>query len=353
LSETVGVVVLKETEKLLPCKLNPRREFRGIERLAESMKRDNVVEPLIVRLVPEGAEVVCGERRRRAALLAQIPKVPVIIRDYNDQQVIELCLIEDIESEDLTDFEKGLACIELKTKYKQSYPNNEAVAKRFGYSDTTIQRWIQAATGIPEYLQKLVATTEIKRGASPPKGTITYDTALTITRMIIEPERQNALGKVIGELCLPQNKARQVVREVAAFPGRPISEIVEKCLQTAHRVPFSVEDANLIKMGDMTQTTRIERDENIQEGTNIAATTQFAYLKISTIERKRLADFTEEDARAEGGYTLEEFRKRWIERYYVWNPNQRVWIHKFKVDRLVDLGVELLKAEHPVEVTAH
>ncbi len=340
MSQIIENVVIMETAKLIPCKLNPRKNFDGIQGLAESIKKDGIIEPLIVRLLPEGAEVIRGERRRRAAMLAGVPKVPVIIRDCNDPQVIEMCLIEELERKDLSDLEKGLACIDLKTRYKQIYPTNKAVAQRLNVSEDTVQRWIQVATGIPEDLQKLVATTEIKRGASPPKGTITTDTALTITRMIIEPERQNALGKVIGELCLPQNKARQVIKEVSALPGRPIPEIVEKCLQTAHKVHFSVEDANLIKMGDMTQTTRIERDENIQEGTNIAATTQFAYLKISTVERKRLADFTEEDAKAEGGYTLEEFRKRWIERYSVWNPNQRVWITKFKVDRLVDLGVE-------------
>jgi ParB/RepB/Spo0J family partition protein len=340
MSESIENVVLMETAKLIPCRLNPRKNFDGIQSLVASIKKDKIIEPLIVRLLPEGAEVIRGERRRRAAMLAGLPKVPVIIRDYNDQQVIEMCLIEELESKDLSDYEKGLACIELKTKYKQAYPTNKAVAQRLNVSEDTVQRWIQTATDISRDLMQLVATTKIKRGASPPKGTITYDTALTIHRKIREPERQLALAKAIADRSLPQNKARQVVKEVAAFPGRPISEIVEKCLQTAPRVHFSVEDANLIKMGDMTQTTRIERDDNIQEGTNIAATTQFAYLKISTVERKRLADFTEKDAKAEGGYTLEDFKKRWMERYYVWNPNQRVWITKFKVDRPVDLGVE-------------
>lgn len=340
MSETIENVVLMETGKLVPCKLNPRRDFDGIQKLVASIKKDGIIEPLIVRLLPEGPEVIRGERRRRAAMLAGVPKVPVIIRDCNDPQVIEMCLIEELERKDLSDLEKGIACIELKTKYKQKYPTNKAVAERLNVSEDAVQRWIQIATDIPRDLMELVATTEIKRGASPPKGKITYDTVLNIHRKIKGLERQLVLAKALAERSPPQNKARQVIKEVAAFPGRPILEIVEKCLQTAPRVPFSVEDANLIKMGDMTQTTRIERDENIQEGTNIAATTQFAYLKISTVERKRLADFTEEDAKAEGGYTLEEFRKRWMERYYVWNPNQTVWITKFKVDRPVDLGVE-------------
>jgi ParB family chromosome partitioning protein len=332
--ETVGEVVLMETGKLLPCKLNPRKDFRGIERLAESMKRNNVVEPLIVRLLPEGAEVVCGERRRRAALLAQIPKVPVIIRDYNDRQVVELSLIEDIESEELTDLEKGQACAQLKANYKEKYPNDEALAKRFNVSTPTVQRWIQAATGISKDLQKLIATTKIKRGACPPKGTITTDTALAISRMIKEPERQLALGKAIGELCLPQKKARQVIKEAKAFPGRSIPEIVKKCLQTAPRVHFSVKDADLIKTGEMTQTIRTERADTINVGSRIEAFTKLADLQVLDKKRKRLADFTEEDAKAQG-YTLDQFKLHWVQDHGVWNPNEKVEIIKFKVEKLV------------------
>jgi ParB family chromosome partitioning protein len=106
--DQVGTVVLMQTRKLLPYKLNPRKEFRGIDRLAKSIKEDGIADPLLARLLPEGSEVVEGERRLRAALQAGIPKVPAIIRDFNDKQVIELCLIQDIEGENLSEVEKGL-----------------------------------------------------------------------------------------------------------------------------------------------------------------------------------------------------------------------------------------------------
>jgi ParB family chromosome partitioning protein len=287
MSQTEGTVVLVETVKLLPCKLNPRQEFRGIERLAESIKREGIIEPLLVRLLPEGPEVICGERRRRAALQAGLPKVPVIIRDLNDQQVIEICLIEEIESEEYTELEKGLASIRLKTEFRQTYPNNKSLAQRFGVSEDTIQRWIQIASGLPIEIQKLLPKEAVKRGSPNPPGTITHGIALRIVRKIKDPERQLALAEALAQEGIPEANARGIVDEAAACPEEPMAEAIRGAAETP-TLTVSPEQAEIFRKGAQDQLTWIMtiKDERIKEGQTVDLYTKFAEVQVVSLERK-------------------------------------------------------------------
>jgi len=105
------MVKLKEIElsKIHPNRLNPRLEI-NIERLnelADSIKQVGLLEPILVRPLDDEYEVVVGERRYRASQQAGLQKVPAIIHNFTDEQVIELNLIENIQREDLSAVEKG------------------------------------------------------------------------------------------------------------------------------------------------------------------------------------------------------------------------------------------------------
>ena len=98
-------------EKLRPNPEQPRRDFSqsALEDLAESIKQKGVLQPLIVRPTSDQAffEIVAGERRWRAAQIAQIHDLPVIVRDFTDTEVLEVAIIENIQRADLNAIEEN------------------------------------------------------------------------------------------------------------------------------------------------------------------------------------------------------------------------------------------------------
>jgi len=112
--------IVKEVElaKTHPNRLNPRLEM-NVERLnelADSIKEVGLLEPIIVRPKDGEYEVVIGERRYRASQQAGLEKVPAVIREYSDDEVVQLNLIENVQREDLSAIEKGKVCKYLLEK---------------------------------------------------------------------------------------------------------------------------------------------------------------------------------------------------------------------------------------------
>ncbi len=297
--------------------------------LSESIKQTGLVEPIVVRPVNDEYEVVVGERRYRASQQAGLEKIPAIVRGYTDDEVIELNLVENIHREDLNDVEKGNCCVALKTRYRMKYPTNEALARKLGVSSTTVQRWIQTVTEVPDEMRDLITSVE-KRGVRIPKGRITSDVALQITRRIEEPRKRIEVAKELAKKPVPVRMAREVVKEVVRAPEEPIGKIVEKVLEAPPQLPFLPEHAEMIRSGEKIQTSRRVIDPKIEEGSTVEAYTKFAELEVEEVERKRLGDFSEEDAEREGGYTLEEFKEFWKKLYGEWNPDERVYVIHFR-----------------------
>jgi len=98
-----------DLKKLEPNKLNPRQRFSkaGLDDLAASIRQFGVLEPILVRPVNSHYQVVVGERRYRAAQQAGLDTVPVVIRDYSDEDVMEINLVENVQREDLSAVEKA------------------------------------------------------------------------------------------------------------------------------------------------------------------------------------------------------------------------------------------------------
>ena len=96
--------------------------MRGLEEFPENIKEYGVLEPILVKAKEEKFEVIVGERRVRASILAGLKEVPAIIRALTDRQTDELRLIENIHREDLTTPEKGDAVLALLENYPEKYP---------------------------------------------------------------------------------------------------------------------------------------------------------------------------------------------------------------------------------------
>ncbi len=124
-------------EELSPNRFQPRKIFDGKEQknLVASIKKNGIIQPIIVRKLDSGYEIIAGERRWRAAQEAQLNNVPVIIKEANDIEVAELSLIENIQREDLNPIEEAKAYQTLMKKFQLS---QEEISERAGKDRSTI-----------------------------------------------------------------------------------------------------------------------------------------------------------------------------------------------------------------------
>jgi ParB family chromosome partitioning protein len=323
-----------ELKKIRPNRLNPRLDINIIRLndLADSIKQVGLLEPLIVRPVDDGYEVVVGERRYRASQQAGLRTVPVVIRHYADEEVIELNLVENIQREDLSAVEKGNCCRQLLEKYPKKFGNVQALAKRLGLSSSTVKTWI-GLTKAPEEIQRMVAPATVDRRGTP-EGKIDYTTATTIMRRIAEPERQVELGQKLASEGMPQKLARRVIEEIAKSPERRVEEVLTEVKEEPFELIFEPSDMEPILKGAKTQMVSLSAtDPRIKVGVNVQASVyvpHFADLRIVSIERKRLRYFDEKDAKREGFSSLAEFKRAWKKKYGEWDDNALVHIIYFQ-----------------------
>ncbi|MEM3694962.1 MAG: ParB/RepB/Spo0J family partition protein [Candidatus Bathyarchaeia archaeon] len=324
-----------ELKRIRPSRLNPRLEL-NIERLnelASSIREVGLLEPIIVR--PAGTdeyEVVVGERRYRASQQAGLQKVPAIVRAYSDDEVVQLNLTENIQREDLNAIEKGKVCKYLLEKCRAKYPSKAALAGKIGVSVNAVSLWLQAAEVVPEEAHRYVAPSTIS--GHVPEGKVDYQTAVAVGRSLKEPEKKVEVIKRLAEERLPVKERKELIKKVALEPEKPIEKIVEDVKSAPFEMPFAAEDKKPLLEGVKTQRTSIEApDSKVKVGAVARAIIwepHVADLRITAVERKKLKYFDEEDAKREGGYTLEEFKRKWIERYGEWDENQLVYIIRFE-----------------------
>ncbi|MBE5961475.1 MAG: ParB/RepB/Spo0J family partition protein [Lachnospiraceae bacterium] len=109
--EAVSRETLININQIEPNKSQPRKHFDedSLQELADSIKQHGIIQPLIVQKKEKGYEIIAGERRWRASRLAGVKEIPVIIKEYNKQEVLEIALIENIQREDLNPIEEANA----------------------------------------------------------------------------------------------------------------------------------------------------------------------------------------------------------------------------------------------------
>lgn len=135
-TESTGYQMVS-TNLLKPNPSQPRKQFEqgALEELAESIKENGVIQPLIVRRIDGGFEIVAGERRWRAAKIARLEKLPVVIRTATDQDVAELTLIENIQREDLNPIEEAEAYEKLSERFGLTHDD---IARKTGKNRSVV-----------------------------------------------------------------------------------------------------------------------------------------------------------------------------------------------------------------------
>jgi len=323
-----------ELRKIRPSKLNTRLEV-NIERLNElaaSIREVGLLEPIIVRPLNDEYEVVVGERRYRAAQQAGLEKVLAIVREYSDDEVVQLNLIENVQREELNAIEKGKVCQYLLENCSEKYPSQTAIAKKIGVSGDAVSLWLRTVEVVPQEAQKYVAPSTVS--GQVPEGKIDYVTALKVGRSVEEPEKRVEVIKKLAEKRLPAKDRSQVIKKVAREPEKPVEEVIDEVAEAPYEMQFNAIDKKPLLEGIKTQTSRTTLpDSKVKAGAIVHAAIwepHVADLRITSIERKRLKYFDEEDAKREGGYTLEEFKKMWKEIHGEWNEDQLVYTIHFE-----------------------
>ncbi len=145
-----------------PNTKQPRKNFdeESIAELAESIKENGIIQPIIVQRKKDKYIIVAGERRWRAARLAGLKLVPAIIRDLTDRQTMEQALIENLQREDLNPMETAFAMQNLLKEYKIT---QEQLAKKIGVPRATVANTIRL-TNIDESLQDFIVSGDLTAG---------------------------------------------------------------------------------------------------------------------------------------------------------------------------------------------
>lgn len=160
--ENVSRETLIKLSRIEPNEGQPRKSFdeETLKELADSMKEYGVLQPLLVKRKGDNFQIIAGERRWRAAKMACLKEVPVIVREYNKQQSVEIALIENVQRADLNPIEEALAYQQLMQEFGLK---QEEIALRVSKNRATITNSIRLLK-LAEPVQQLLISGEISSG---------------------------------------------------------------------------------------------------------------------------------------------------------------------------------------------
>jgi ParB family chromosome partitioning protein len=187
-----------DIDLLYPTEAQPRKQFKEnkINELAESIKTNGIIQPIVARRDGERFQIIAGERRWRAAQIAGLRKVPCIVRDIMDEKVLEISLIENIQREDLNPIEEANAYKRLVDVLALS---QEEVAKRVGKDRSSVTNALRLLK-LPPEIQQFVEDEKLSMGHA--RALLSLETA----------EQQLLLAHEIIEKTLSVRETERLVR---------------------------------------------------------------------------------------------------------------------------------------------
>lgn len=188
----------------------PRKTFdeEKLQELANSIKEHGVIEPIIVKKSIKGYELIAGERRTKASKLAGKETIPAIIKDYNDEEMMEIALIENIQRENLNPIEEAKAYELILNKTNMT---QDQLAKKFGKSRSYITN-ILGLLSLPDDTKKLVET-----------GKMSMSHARTLSKVEDKEQIEKLADKVVNEK-INVREIEDLVRKI----NQPKTKITEK-----------------------------------------------------------------------------------------------------------------------------
>jgi ParB family chromosome partitioning protein len=166
-----ATLLLIAPDRVVPSPLQPRRHFDSgkLDELAEAIKSQGIIEPLVVRPIgaEDGApryELIAGERRLRAAKIAGLERVPIVVREVDDRGALEMSLVENLAREELNPIEEARAFVRLNREFDLSH---EQIAERIGKSRPYVTNTMRLLE-LPIPVVEMVAAGTISAGQARP-----------------------------------------------------------------------------------------------------------------------------------------------------------------------------------------
>ena len=151
-----------ELSELRPNPYQPRKVFddEALKELSASIKEHGVFQPIIIKKSIKGYEIIAGERRVRASKLAGLDKIPAIIRDFTDEQMMEIALLENLQRENLTAIEEAYA---YKAMIEKLSLTQDELSKKVGKSRSHLTN-ILGLLRLPKEVQQMIAESKLSMG---------------------------------------------------------------------------------------------------------------------------------------------------------------------------------------------
>lgn len=213
-----GTLMVK-LSKVEPNREQPRKNFDedSLQELAESLKQFGMLQPILVQNRGDYYEIIAGERRWRAAKIAGLKEVPVIVRELTDQEIVEISLIENIQREDLNPIEEAQAYKRLLTEF---HLKQDEVAERVSKSRTAVTNSMRLLKLCDE-VQKMVVDDMISTGHA--RALISIE----------DPEEQYLIAQKIFDEKLSVREVEKLVKDLHKPPRPPKEE--NKTLQAIYQ----------------------------------------------------------------------------------------------------------------------
>ena len=233
IQKNTGNVQFLDLAQIAPNQSQPRKEFNQTElqELCDSIKSLGVLQPIIVRPDPTNKssyQIVAGERRWRASQLAKLIQVPVIIRDLEDRETLEIALVENIQRQNLTPVEEARAYQALIDEFNFS---QQELAARVGKDRSSIANYLRILK-LPNQVLELISENKISLGhakailsVKEPKAQINL-----ANKVIKENLSVRALEDIVGRVVVLKSKGKTRKTIKSAFPE--IEEKLKKKLGT-------------------------------------------------------------------------------------------------------------------------
>ena len=217
--KTEETAELKSGEQMMkinmvePNRDQPRRNFEedALLELADSIKQYGVLQPLIVRKRNDYYEIIAGERRWRAAKMAGVKEVPVIIKEYNEQEILEIALIENIQRENLNPIEEAMAFKKLLEEFDLK---QDEVAERVSKSRTAVTNSMRLLK-LDQRVQQMIIDDMISTGHA--RALLAID----------DPEQQYMLANKIFDEKLSVRETEKLIKEIKNPKKQKEKKVIE------------------------------------------------------------------------------------------------------------------------------
>ena len=242
-----GEVILKIND-VEPNKNQPRRIFNedSLIELSESIKQHGIVQPLVVAKQKDYYEIIAGERRWRAAKIAGLKEVPVIIKDYSPQEIMEVALIENIQREDLNPIEEAKAYKNLIDEYNLK---QDQVAEKVSKSRTAVTNALRLLK-LDDRVQEMLISENISSGhARALLGLDDAEKQYNIAMQIFDEKLSvRETEKLVKQINRPEQPPKPKKELKNDFVYRDIEEKLKEKIGTKVKINRKTEDKGKIEI---------------------------------------------------------------------------------------------------------